>query len=271
MIPLSDIEPVRAAKDELEIKLGIPGVLTARWQRTWNDRREEFVDQVAAASGLTLQEIGQRVSGDEPFGDVFWQAMDRAAQVSDHDYLSALGRLVAGALDEAQVDEVALLTAELVRLEPLHLRVLLTAFSFRKNAVNPNEPAPIAKPTEADWATTSAIAVFTRHDSTTVLERAAAQRLAASGFVEEDREIAATSSLHRPITQRWLPTAWGYRAIRLLSRTLATSMRHPLPGRPQDVSTRTSTGMTVYLTGTAGCQARGGVQALLAQSSASSH
>lgn len=52
-------------------------------------------------------------------------ALDRVGGVGDEVYRDALAKLVGAAFhDDAKIEELALMTAQLLRLEPLHLRVL---------------------------------------------------------------------------------------------------------------------------------------------------
>ena len=56
---------------------------------------------------------------------MFLAGLGRVGDVSDPDYRSALAKLVGAAFyDDARIDEVEHLTSQLVKLEPLHLRVL---------------------------------------------------------------------------------------------------------------------------------------------------
>lgn len=115
----------RQIEYELETRFGLPGVLSVAWKRRWKARRDEVIDRALARAGATEADLGERLQHDEAFGDVFWKAIQRAGEVGDSEYADTLGRIVGAALDDADIDEVAYLLAELARLEPLHLRALM--------------------------------------------------------------------------------------------------------------------------------------------------
>lgn len=121
---------------ELHGTLGLPdwagfGVrVEAKYKGTWARRTQELTESVQAISGLSREELIERLLSDDRYRDAFALAGARVTQVGDHDYRSALGGLLAGALDDARIDEVAFLLSQIARLEPLHLRVLFAACAF---------------------------------------------------------------------------------------------------------------------------------------------
>lgn len=74
----------------------------------------------------------------------------RAEQVDDDEYLDVLGRLIAGALDSAQVDEISFITSEITKLEPVRLRALFGLFHFGSEGVENADPD--LSPANAAWA-----------------------------------------------------------------------------------------------------------------------
>lgn len=106
--------------------------LKARYKRTWSTRREEFFDSVADAADVPRAGLVQRLEeeGAAELRDVFVKALSRAEEVGDQAYVSALAALVAAALDDAKIDEVAYLVSKVAVLQPLDLRVLWSATKF---------------------------------------------------------------------------------------------------------------------------------------------
>ncbi|WP_143696603.1 hypothetical protein [Williamsia muralis] len=103
--------------------------LDLSWSRKitqrWTARSQEFADDVSGLSGLSSEEIGQRVDESEELGEALFDAGEKAVRTPDRTFRSGLARLVvAGLRDNALVDEAVYLTSILKQLEPVHLRVL---------------------------------------------------------------------------------------------------------------------------------------------------
>jgi hypothetical protein len=112
---------------------GFAAHLEARYKGTWKGRAEKFLDAIEE-SGLDAHDFNERLDRDEQLRDILWVALDRAAHVGDPEYISSLGRLVAAACDEAAIDDVEYTTSQIVKLEPLQLRLLLMGFHYRSRA-----------------------------------------------------------------------------------------------------------------------------------------
>ena len=208
-----DLEPQRDVEDELEIKLGIPGIVAGRWRRRWSARREALVDRTVEASGISEHDLGERIRDDEPFGDVFWTALDRAGHVADPQYIDVLGRLVAAALDPARVDDVAHLLSEIERLEPIHLRVLWMTFLYVADG-QPVEDIGEAKVAAEHRAQTGEAvdhgAVAERLGVSQLAATRAIDRLKTEGFFEQGGIVNSSG---------WptlVPTQWAAHALLLM-------------------------------------------------------
>jgi hypothetical protein len=134
-------------------ELGPAPKIGIKWQRARKVRLERVMDSAAQQAGFGRDQLEERLTrdDDEKLRDVFALAASRATQVDDEEYLDVLGRLIAGALDSAAVDEYALVTAELVQLEPAHLRALLGFFHFGREGDEKADPD--LSPSDASWAT----------------------------------------------------------------------------------------------------------------------
>lgn len=225
--------PERDIDDELEIKLGLPGILSGTWRRRWTARRETVVDRAAEIAGVTDHELGERVRDDETVGDIFWAAIQRAGEVGDPVYLDALGRLVAAALDPAKVDEASYLSGELVKLDAVQIRTLVRAcFMYW---VVPEDPElgviPLGNPDEANFGQARTVKVQDVVSRLSVSEATALGvllRLASAGFLHDTTPRTATPESERAIgyighplvpwtpPEMWEPTNWAMRALLLL-------------------------------------------------------
>jgi len=119
----------REVSAELEVHTPnwLPGAkLKTGFQRKWN-RVDRFFDGVADASGLTHEELEDRISQGDEITDLVITAGQRAAEKGNHAYSDLLARLVAAALiDDAKVDPISYLMDRIVQLDPVHLRILET-------------------------------------------------------------------------------------------------------------------------------------------------
>lgn len=115
-------------------------------------RFDRMLDSAAEHAELDRDELEDRLadSGNR-VRDLAAQAALRALEVEDNDYLDVLGRLIAGALDAAAIDELAFVTSEVTKLEPVHLRALLSFFYFGRDGDESADPD--LSPADAAWAT----------------------------------------------------------------------------------------------------------------------
>jgi hypothetical protein len=94
-------------------------------RRKWTARSEDFIDDIARNSGLTINAVGERAAEDDELGDLLAASLVRATGVSSPSYRSDLAALVGRAFDdEALIEPVAYLTSIVLNLEPADLRVL---------------------------------------------------------------------------------------------------------------------------------------------------
>lgn len=226
-------EPMAEGEVSLTAKAGVPLVLpglsaevSGTFRQTWGRRQTDFTAVAAEAAAMSVEALGTRLIADERFRDLFWKGITRAVEVSEPEYREALARVVAGATDDARIDECAHLLAQLVRLEPLHLRVLTALIAFSDGDGHRAEPASatVASPSPAR---TQKLAE--RVGLSEAACSAAAHTLNAAGLIEDrDRTDAAgfvddrDSNMGRPPTRVgqhppiWHATAWAFKAVALM-------------------------------------------------------
>lgn len=184
---MADHEVEVAAKFGLPEFAGFAARIEARYKQSWTTRGTEVLTAAADTAGLEPAELGRALEDNEPASDVLHLALNRAVEVSDVQYISALGRLVGQALDPARIDEAAYLTSELVRLEPVHLRVLLMVFVFLNEGQYVDDPTLATVAAAADVQSTptriSVVDVAERLGLTEVAATRVVDRLAADGLV----------------------------------------------------------------------------------------
>jgi hypothetical protein len=214
---MADHELEFAAKFGLPEFAGFAARIEARYKRGWETRSTSLLTAAAAAAELEPAQLGAALESNEDASDLLNRALTRAVEVRDPEYVSALGRLVGQALDPARIDEAAFMTAELIRLEPIHLRVLLLAFAYVADG------QPVESPSEA----TVAAAVQAQHpedDATDMGGEWVAQRLGVSTFAADraidrlvtEHLVALVNPKPSPGGRKLMPTEWGGRALLLL-------------------------------------------------------
>ena len=105
----------------------LPGIkVGATFRRKWTRARtERFVDNLSAESGLSRNELRDRLQQDDEITDLFANAAMGANDNGSKEYSELLARLVAAALiDDAKVDPISYLIERFTQLSPVHLRVL---------------------------------------------------------------------------------------------------------------------------------------------------
>lgn len=121
-------------RDDREVQTGIelrtpswmPGItLSFNFKRTYEKRALDFVESVANLAAESPESLGERIAAGDRIADLFSTALPRAVERGDQEYVDVLAGLVAaGLIDDAKFDESAYLAARIVRLEPVHIRVL---------------------------------------------------------------------------------------------------------------------------------------------------
>ena len=105
----------------------LPGIkVGATFRRKWTRARtERFVDNLSAESGLSRNELRDRLQQEDEITDLFANAAMGANDSGSKEYSELLARLVAAALiDDAKVDPISYLIERFTQLSPVHLRVL---------------------------------------------------------------------------------------------------------------------------------------------------
>jgi hypothetical protein len=215
---------VRESEVEVAGEVGTPfwsplsAKLSLKMRHTWQHREAQYVDGVAASSGLSRDELEQACLGDEVAADVFYSGGRRALGVADDEYRSALARLVAAAFfDEAKIQEVVLLTSQLIQLEPAHLRLLRRMFHSDRGSALPRWPAPASYLGELiDVGPETATGILERlagfglvKSYKKALRSPESVPLSSDG---EERKQKAAHDFHRD-TRHWDGTPWGRQAV----------------------------------------------------------
>lgn len=139
---------------EIEIygELGILPKVGVKVRLARKARVERMITSAASHARLDPGQLQERFAdSDDQLRDVVVLAALRAEQVEDNDYLDVLGRLIAGALDPAKIDEMAVIASEIVSLDPVHLRALFGFFHFGREGEE-NAQSDLG-PADAAWAT----------------------------------------------------------------------------------------------------------------------
>jgi len=113
-----------------ELELGTPnwlpgGKLAFRFRRLWDKRVDMFVERAAMAAGVDIPTLSTHATRQGQLSDVFMIAAHRAGERGDEYYQDVLSGLVAAALlDDARIDTIAYVLDRIVKLEPIHVRIL---------------------------------------------------------------------------------------------------------------------------------------------------
>lgn len=185
-------------------------------------RLERVIDAATEHAELDRGQLEDRLAdSSDRVRDVVATVALRAGEVDDDDYIDALGRLIAGALDSAAIDELAFVTVEITKLEPVHLRALLGFFWFGREG---NAAAdPDLSPADAAWATNRSRAdreiayllKMTRESASQVL-----LRLDRDGFIHLHEGPATDGEM----TSR--PSDWAGRVVSILFPAMKVEFRN---------------------------------------------
>lgn len=203
----------RESSREIEFygELGIMPKFGAKIRFARKARVDHMIESAADFSDLGRAELEERLAASSGrVHDVLLMAAMRASEVDDDEYLDVLGRLVAGALDPAAIDELAYVTAEIIRLEPIHLRALFDFFHFGRQGED--NAVPDLSPADSAWANARVRAerevAYTlgigRETTSHVLLRLNRDGLVENGGAAVDGETIS------------VPTDWGCRVMSLL-------------------------------------------------------
>lgn len=209
---------------ENEIEIGLnKGLPHALYKRRWETRGDELMDEVSATSGLDRQAIADRVADNERFGDMLQVAAERATRVGDPYYRAVLGRVMAAATDDAKLDLADYALAEIEKLEPVHLRVLVTGYTFidsrgqEIDAATALEQgafsaAPIPWHSIGEWVARAGV-----DDPQGRIEHAIWRTLSASGLVTETQDTFPDGSIRAGLH----PSSWATQTLQLLLPEIA--------------------------------------------------
>lgn len=104
----------------------LPGLKTSlSFRRLWDRQAKDFAQQTAEAAGIGFEGLGDELSNNGAVAKLYATAGNKAAHGGDPYLNDILARLVASALlDPAMVDPVAYVVDRIVKLEPIHIRIL---------------------------------------------------------------------------------------------------------------------------------------------------
>jgi hypothetical protein len=213
------------AENEIEIagEVGLPftAKLSVRFKRRWTDRANKLIEDVSHETGLDALQLEDRMEQDERLESTMLEAVAMAGRVPDRQYREALARVVAAAFeDEAKVDEIEQLAAQLMALDAFALRVLVEAYQG-------HDRKPVTFPGFSidPYRAQKALGV----DSTAIA--ASLARLAGLGFVASGLTMPDVSrGLLESGTggqEYWRTTRWGLRALELCNLQLDRATDRP--------------------------------------------
>lgn len=103
-----------------------PGAkLAIGFKRLWDRQADQYAHSTADAAGLSEEEVQSRLSESGPIANVYITAGQKSSRSGDPYLNDVLSRLVAAALlDSAKIDSVAYIVDRLVKLEPVHIRIV---------------------------------------------------------------------------------------------------------------------------------------------------
>lgn len=200
-------------------------------------RLERVIDSAVEHAELDREQFEDRLAdADDQVRDVVVAAALRAGEVDDDVYVDVLGRLIAGALDSAQIDELAFVTSEITKLEPVHLRALLGFFWFGREGVANGDPD--LSPADAAWATNryradreiAHLLKVTRETASQVL-----LRLDRDGFVHLNGGPAKDGETTSE------PRDWAGRVLSMLFQPIEVEFRKTIDGSAASDDTSTAT------------------------------
>jgi len=203
-------------------------------------RLERVIDSAVEHAELDREQFDDRLAdADDQVRDVVFAVAFRAGDVDDDVYVDVLGRLIAGALDSAQIDELAFVTSEITKLEPVHLRALFGFFWFGREG-EANADADLS-PADAAWATNryradreiAHLLKVTRDTASQVL-----LRLDRDGFIHLNGGPAKDGETTSG------PRDWAGRVLSMLFPTIKVEFRNSIDGSTaaDDASIASATG-----------------------------
>jgi hypothetical protein len=165
-------------------------------------RAQEYTTDVAAAGGVSLEALGQRLAAVEDFQDLYLRGGARALEVSDRDYRRHLAQVVAGGLqDDVPLDRTALLLDLLAQIDAKHLLVLRALASAAATGITQYDH---------QWSPDlEQVAAKARTDLDTAVALLA--RLRALGLAESHANVRQVilGAARMARSERWWPTKAG--------------------------------------------------------------
>lgn len=123
-------EPRDEREFKFKIEIGTPpglpgGKVTAQFERKWEKRAENFVNETVEAANLTEEELLRRIREEDGFADIFQRVSRRIIADGDPVMHDTLTRLVVAALhDDARIDEISYILNKIDYFHPVHIRIV---------------------------------------------------------------------------------------------------------------------------------------------------
>lgn len=204
---------------ELSAEFGLPfwsplgAKVAARFKRTWEGRRDQYVQSVADHAGMTPDQLAQRCLNGDDLSDLVIAGSERVTKVGDAFYRDAVAKLVGRAFDQdVTLDEAEYLGNLLLTLEPLDVKVMRTAYA-------------------SDYAGTE-VRLYDVQEALSLevaIIKGAMARLAAVGFIEIRTRVDGRYGVDltplpgEQVTTTWHTTGLGLRAASLCSLHMGQS------------------------------------------------
>ncbi len=137
------VQPRDERQFETSFKVQVPGVmLNLSFKRIWDNRADRFATDTATTAGMTLEDLDERISSGGPIANIYLTAGRKAWESGDHYLNDVLARLVAAALlDDARIDTMAYVIDRIVKLEPIHIRIVALFLEWATVEQDANEQA----------------------------------------------------------------------------------------------------------------------------------
>jgi hypothetical protein len=203
---------------EIELIKGLAGPRAAAlidYARAWRDRlsvrRARFAETVIQESGLSPEELINKLVDNEEFASLFEAALDASARSAYEQRLQLLARVVSQAANDiASVDDAQLVAATIRDLHPPHVRALTILGDYREgHPLPPRKGGITLRPSNPGGVTGSAKCLVQFLHTSTHVADAISATLERQGLIWNEG----------PGHEAWDVTDYGLRILDLLRST----------------------------------------------------